>query len=344
MTSVQGHQQSPGAGAPLRVGVLGGGAMAAVHLRTLSSSPYARVVGVAAKTLSTEVLALAELVGAQCTSVDRLLETGGLDAVVIATPTDTHADFACLAAEHHVAVFCEKPLARHPAEGERIANAVAAHGTKVAVGHVLRYFPEYEQARRVVLGGKLGTISTARMFRVNASPATVKGWYAEPSRSGGLLFDLAIHDLDWCRWTLGPVRRVYACQSGESGHEVVSVLLRHTGGAIAYIDASWRDKRLQTGLEICGTAGLYRVGGSTDAGFELSLDVAGAPSYLPGDAFDSVRADNPYRVELEDALGWFAGGPPPRSVLADGLAALRVAAAAEESIRRARPIEVEIDR
>jgi predicted dehydrogenase len=117
--------------------------------------------------------------------------------------------------------------------------------------------------------------------------------------------------------------------------------LRHACGAIAYVDVSWRDLGLVTRLEVCGTDGLYQVDGSSQAGFALCVDSSLPASYLPGKALDRMPADDPYRLELEAALAWFEGGPEPRAVLSDGLAALQAVAAAEESIRSGSPVEIE---
>ena len=325
----------------MRIGVLGGGVMAGVHLANLASSERATVVGFAATAVSTEVEALSMKIEAEHMTVDQLLAPGTLDAVVIATPTDTHAEFACRAMEAGMSVFCEKPVARRQVEGNRLAEVAASTHAKMAIGFDLRYAPEYDAARRHIVDGILGEIATVRLLRVNASPADSKPWYGEPARSGGPLLDMAIHDLDWCRWALGPIRRVYARQSGPAGKEVASIVLRLDCGAIAYVDSSWRDSSFMSELEVCGTEGLYRVSGSGDAGFELVKSVPEAPSsYLPSGVSDLAPSDDPYRMEIEAALAWFAGGPEPRAVLADGLAALAVVTAAEESVRKGIPVEV----
>jgi len=315
--------------------------MAAVHFANLASCERATVVGFAANAVSKEVEILSRRIAAERMTVDQLLAPGILDAVVIATPTDTHADLACRAMDAGMSVFCEKPVARSREEGKRVADVAASTHARVAIGHDLRYAPEYDDARRYIVDGLLGEVATVRMFRVNVSPANVKPWYGEASRSGGPLFDMAIHDLDWCLWALGPVRRVYARQSGPAGKEVASIVLRHECGAIAYVDTSWRDSRLMSGLEVCGTNGLYRVSASSDTGLQVVRSEQEVPaSYLPTGVSDVPPCDDPYRMELEAAMAWFDGGPEPRAVLADGLAVLAVVTAAEESIRKGTPVEV----
>jgi predicted dehydrogenase len=257
---------------------------------------------------------------------------------VIATPTDSHAAYACRAIEAGVSVFCEKPLARTLAEAERIRDLAERRGAKVAVGHVVRYFPEYAAARELVARGELGTPITARLARHNSSPASLSDWYAEPERSGGVLLDMAIHDVDWCLWAFGPAERVYAVRAGGMGREVASLTIRHRAGTISYIDASWRNPTFATSLEICGTRGFYRVEGSGSAGFALVEERHDdAASYLPPATATPVQ-DDPYVLELQAAFEWFRGGEPLPATLADACEAIRVVEAAEESIGSGAPV------
>src|SRR5207247_11477076 len=243
----------------------------------------------------------------------------------------------CEAREAGVAVFGERPLARTLAEAERIRDLADSLGAKVAVGHVVRYFPEYAAARELVARGELGTPISARLARLNSSPADLSGWYAELERSGGVLLDMAIHDIDWCLWAFGPGERVYAVRAGGRGREVASVTIRHRAGTISYIDASWRNHAFATSLEVCGTRGLYRAEGSGSAGFELVEDRRdGAASYLPPPAATTVK-DDPFFLELQAAFEWFRGGQPPLAPVADAREARRVVEPAGERVGRSAP-------
>lgn len=338
---------------PRRVGLLGAGTMGGVHAQGLFASDRAVLAAVAPPEVSGEVARLASAAGAATVSVDELLASDRLDAVVVATPTDTHAELACRAMEAGMDVFCEKPVSRTLAEAARMVETSERTGAKVAVGHVVRYFPAYQEARELIRAGTLGTVSTARLRRLNANPARVRAWYGEPRRSGGPVLDMAIHDIDWCLWALGPVERVFARGVDGPTGDVATVLLRHRGGALSTVETSWRDRTFTTSLEVCGTAGLYRAPepGAVELVVELdeqapaparaeaaaaSDDEDGA-SYLPGQEAEPAPED-PYRVELEAALAWFAGGPPPLATLGDGVAALQTAEAALLSMRQGRPV------
>jgi UDP-N-acetylglucosamine 3-dehydrogenase len=325
----------------IRVGLVGTGALGAIHAAGLSTIPACRLALVAATTrkVSAPVAAIATAAGATIVDAEKVFDKDLVDAVVIATPTDTHAAYACRAIEAGLSVFCEKPLARTLAEAERIRDVADTFGTKVAVGHVVRYFPEYRAARDLVFRGELGTPVTARLARFNTGPAALSGWYAESGRSGGVLLDMAIHDVDWCLWAFGPAERVYAVRAGGVGPEVASLTIRHRGGTISYIDASWRNATFTTHLEMCGTRGFYRVEGSGSAGYQLVTDGSAAASYLPPEAATPV-GDDPYLLELQAAFEWFRGGDPPLATVADACEAVRVVEAAEESIRSCGPVSL----
>lgn len=330
--------------------------MAGVHARTLLASDLAELRAVAAPEVSGEVARLAEAAGASLWSPDGLLGSGQLDAVVVATPTDTHAELTCRALEAGLHVFCEKPLSRNLDQAHQVRDVSERTGAKVAVGHVVRYFAPYRAARELIRTGQLGTVSTARLRRLNTSPARVRDWYGDPRRSGGAVLDMAIHDIDWCLWALGPVQRVFARGVGMPDGDVATVLLRHRNGALSSVETSWRDRSFTMSLEVCGTAGLYQAPEPGSAALVIELDEEAPASYLPPgqsapaqtgkrDQTDKRHqtepdAADPYRVELEAALDWFAGGPPPLATLSDGLAALQATEAALISMSQGLPVEV----
>jgi predicted dehydrogenase len=227
-------------------------------------------------------------------------------------------------------------LARTVAEAEGIVETAALVGAQVAVGHVVRYFPEYAAARQAVIEGGLGRVQTARLQRLNAGPADSGAWYADFARSGGVLLDMAIHDIDWCLWTFGPAERVYCRVAGTPGREVASITVRHRSGAIAYIDSSWREAGFSTALEITGTEGLYQVGGSGAAGFSALHGDLSPRSYLPPSA-DMPIVDDPYVLELAAAIQWFRGGAAPLASLAEACEAMRVVEAAQLSLSTGQP-------
>ena len=319
----------------IRVGLIGAGALGAVHAANLASVPGCRFTAVASADVTPTAAAAVAAARADTVEVGAMFDPGYLDAVIVATPTDSHAEYVRRAVSAGLSVFCEKPLARTPDEADDIRDLAERRGVKVAVGHVVRYFPEYAAARDLVHGGGLGTGVIARLARLNRGPGDLSAWYTEQRRSGGVLLDMAVHDVDWCLWAFGPARRVYAVHAGDGGGQVASVTIRHAGGAISYIDSSWREDGFSTRLEISGTEGLYTVEGSGSAGFEPTR--AASSSYLPPGA-QAPSVQDPYALELRAAIAWFRGGPPPLATVAEACEAVRVVAAAQTSVDTRRPV------
>ncbi|WP_406404876.1 Gfo/Idh/MocA family oxidoreductase [Streptomyces sp. NBC_00879] len=320
----------------MRIGLIGAGALGALHAVNLEAVPDCRLVAVSSEQISPAALEASRSTGADTMGGNEaLLDPDRVDAVIIATPTDTHAHYALRAIDAGLSVFVEKPLARTPEEARLVRDRAAARGVKLAVGHVVRYFPEYAAARDLVQEGRLGTVSVARLARLNTAPAGVGEWYGDVVRSGGVLLDMAIHDVDWCLWTFGPAARVYAVSAGGPDGPVVALTIRHTAGTISYIDASWREESFTTRLEVAGTQGLYRADGSGSAGFTSAR--GDAQTYLP----PASASDDPYVMELRAAIDWFRGGPPPRATVADACDAVEVIEAAQRSIDTGRAIALE---
>lgn len=323
-------------GVTLNVGVLGGGGMARTHVQSLLSIPEAGLRGLAAPAVDPAVAALCEAAGiAVGHHAGSLLRQPGLHAVVIATPTDTHARLVEQAAAAGLHVFCEKPLARTAREARSVVDVCAGAGIKLSVGHVVRYFPAYAEIRGAVHAGQVGRPGMAKCRRVSGPPSAAREWYGDPARSGGLITDMGVHDFDWLRWCLGPVERVSALDR----ESVAMVTLAHKSGAISSVELSWMDpKGFASSVEVSGPDGLLRYDSREAGSFALNLwpqpaaqgPVVQVPAGRPG--YD------PYRHELSDAIAWFRGGPQPRSDAADAVAAVGLAEAARLSARRREPI------
>jgi predicted dehydrogenase len=133
-------------------------------------------------------------------------------------------------------IICEKPLARTLDQGAAILDVVARAGVKLAVGHVVRYFPDYALAHDLVVRGEIGAPGVARATRGAGFPTVPGDWFSDVARSGGVALDLMIHDFDWLRWTFGLLERLYARGLTYAGHprkDAAMVVARFRGGARA---------------------------------------------------------------------------------------------------------------
>jgi predicted dehydrogenase len=315
----------------LRVGVIGGGVMGQTHVLSLLAISGADLAGVAAPDIGPEVAKLCSAAGVPVSDDVAGLLKSGLDAVVVATPTDTHVSLVEEAAAAGVHVFCEKPLALGVKQAQSAVDACEQAGVKLAVGHVVRYFPAYAKIRELVTRGEIGSPAMAKCRRMSAPPGEARAWYAEGLRSGGVITDMGVHDFDWLLWCLGPVERVSALVAGRRAGQVAMVVLAHEGGAISSVELSWMDPTgFWTAVEVSGPGGLLSHDSRSAATFRLDrAPRSGTPPAVEVPVGELLS--DPYHDELADALAWFGGGPAPRVSPADAVAAVALAEAARRS-------------
>jgi predicted dehydrogenase len=324
--------------ATVRIGVIGAGFAGGMHARSLRDLPGAAVVAIAAETPE-EAAPLASEIGARVAAdAFALCLADDVDLVVVASPTDLHATHAIAAARGGKHVFCEKPLARNLAQAEAMLEEFAKAGLTLAVGHVVRHFPEYARARELVHSGAIGAPVLATLTRGSFPVSNATPWYRDQVRSGGVVLDLMLHDLDTLRWWFGEPTRVYARSLGldARGGDYALATVRFAGDLIAHLEASWVEHAgFRTSFELCGDRGML----AHDSRAEMPLRVQSTTG--PGGlaVMPLITAhESPYRVQLRDLLDRLARGDAP---LVDGLEAYRslsLALAAVASAERGMPV------
>lgn len=324
----------------MRVGVVGAGTMGAVHADAWHRLG-ADLVAVAAEP-GVPPTELAARVGARaCLDLDELL--AHVDVVDVCVPTHLHAEVTLRAAAAGRHVICEKPLARTSGQARRMLAACREAGVGLLVAHVVRFFPEYVAAREQVRRGAIGTPAVLRFSRTTFAPRRrADDWFADPVRSGGVLLDLMVHDLDQARWFAGEVATVsafgLAARRPELGVDHVLAVLTHVGGAISHLEASWAHPApgFRTRFEVAGTTGLIDHDSDRDAPLRLTLPPAQVEA-PPVPVATSPLAESPYQRQLAHLLGVLEGTASPVVTAEDGLAALLLAEAAERSIMSGQP-------
>ncbi|CAN5346991.1 UDP-N-acetylglucosamine 3-dehydrogenase [soil metagenome] len=264
-----------------------------------------------------------------CENADSLIAWA--DVLDICLPTDLHVEFAlkCIAAGK--AVFLEKPIAGNFADAVRVVSAADKAGVPLMIGQVVRYFPDYAAGHRVVKSGRIGTPAAARLRRGGSAPSGQKAWFMDHSRSGGVLLDLAIHDFDWLRWTLGEVKHLYSRSVGATtgvGPDYALTTLTFESGAVAHIEATWMDPSgFRTTFEVAGSEGLIQY----DSRDSASLKTLSANATVYESAV--LPLDDPYYLELRGFLDSVRDGCEPPVPGYEGLMALSIALAAYESAK-----------
>jgi predicted dehydrogenase len=264
-----------------------------------------------------------------------------VDVVDICTPSDTHAALAVAAAQAGRPTLCEKPLTLDVAEALDVVAAFDRAGVPLQVAHVVRFFPEYATARNAVVRGEIGSPAVTRLARLTFAPDRGReSWFADEQRSGGLFFDLMIHDLDYARWISGDVVQVHARASGGARGCGIAVLT-HAAGALSHVEASWAEPTpvFRTRLEIAGSRGIIAF--DSDETAPIVARLHGGTAAASTALADVNLADNPFETEVRHFLDVVEGHGEPVLTAHDAVAAVQLAAAARRSAREGLPVQIE---
>lgn len=283
--------------------------------------------------------------GAQVASIDSVFEDKEIDAVIIASATDTHAPLLKKCADTKMPVFCEKPIDLSLASAREAANHIEKSGILCALGFNRRFDPQFKKLQQRVQNGDIGTLETLIIISRDPEPPPVE--YIKVS--GGLFRDMMIHDFDIARWVLDePIATVYAAGSalidksiGDAGDiDTASVTLTSTTGKIAMITNSRRsvygyDQR----IEAFGSNGMLQAMNNSATNLVHS-NADGVSAEVPLHFF-LERYQDAYRLELEDFIRALELGEKPLADHNDGVESLRLAEAAMQSLNSGKAISLD---
>ena len=327
----------------LRVGLLGAGRIGRIHGGNIAAHQRARLAAVV--DASPEAAGnLAEATGAGVASVDEIIGAPEIDAVVICTPTDTHADLIERAARAGKAIFCEKPVSLDSQRTEACLKVVEETGAKLMIGFNRRFDPSFSALRRRIGLGEVGDVELVTILSRDPSPPPPDYLV----RSGGLFRDMMIHDFDMARFLLGeePIE-VHAVASAlvdaairRSGDvDTAAVLMKTASGKIAQISNSRRatygyDQR----IEVHGSLGLLAAGNRRTTTVELANNRG--YSVDPALPFFLERYAEAYRAELDAFVVGVLDGKALSPTGQDGLRAQRLADAATAAARSGQAVRL----
>ena len=326
----------------IRFGLLGAGRIGRIHGFNVAGRPDARLVAVA-DAVPDAAAALAKNVGANVASVEAVIADKTIDALLICTPTDTHADLIEQGVKAGKKVFCEKPVDLDVARIRRCLDVVRASGQPLMIGFNRRFDPNFAALQQRLRAGEIGAVEIVTILSRDPGPPPID--YIK--RSGGLYRDMMIHDFDMARFLLGedPVE-VHAVGSslvdpaiGHAGDvDTAAVIMKTASGKIAQISNSRRaaygyDQR----IEVHGAKGMLRAGNLHETTVERA-DKDGFRSD-PVLNFFLERYADAYRAEL-DAFVKVIGGAPPSPSGEDGLKAQMLADAATQSSQTGQAVRV----
>lgn len=331
--------------------LIGAGRAGMIHANNFATRvPHARMVAVSDISEEAARRAAAE-VGADRWYTDpaEALKDPDVDAVIVVTPTKYHHDIVIAAAEARKHILCEKPMGMTREECERMILAAERNQVKLQIGFMRRFDKNFIRAKALIDRGDIGEVVSVRS--VTHGPSTPREWMYDISKSGGPLAEVNSHDIDTLRWLTGSnIKNVYAiagnyrCPEARDKYpdfyDNVLMTTRMENGAMGCVDGA---QGVQYGydarVDVLGTKGMITIGGLLD-GTTLSFtkekgmegDVVRSWQELFAEAY--VEEDMSFiRCIREDTA--------PIATGMDGLMAVAVVHAGNESIRTGKVVEVE---
>ncbi len=327
----------------IRFGLLGAGRIGKVHAKAVTGDPAAKLVAVA-DAMPAAAQAIADQYGAEVRSIEQIEAAKDIDAVVICTPTDTHADLIERFVRAGKAVFCEKPIDLSLARVKQCLEVVRAEKGTLMVGFNRRFDPHFRAVRAEIDKGSIGAVEMVVI--TSRDPGAPPVDYIK--RSGGIFRDMTIHDFDMARFLLGEeIEEVVASAAvlvdpeiGKAGdYDSVQVMLRTASGRQAMISNSRRatygyDQR----IEVHGSKGMA----SAENQRPVSIEVANGNGYTrpPLHDFFMTRYTEAYAAEIAAFIAAMGGKGKASPSGEDGLIALALADAALKSVAEKRVVNM----
>lgn len=328
----------------LRFAVLGAGRIGRVHARAIGAVSGAQLVAIAEPHAAAADAARADF-GTEIRTIEACETAQDVDAVVICTPTDTHADLIEDFTRAGKAVFCEKPIDLSIERVRRCMEVVAAQQGKLMVGFNRRFDPDFQALKGAIAAGKIGELEMIQITSRDPAPPPIA--YIE--RSGGLFKDMMIHDFDIARWLLAeePVAVMAAASNlvdpaiGAAGDvDSANVILTTASGKQCAIANSRRarygyDQR----IEAHGSLGAVSVANSHTS----RITVATEEGYRdpPLVDFFMQRYEAAYAAEIAAFIAALETGEEMPATGHDGLMSLALAEAALKSVAEARAVSLD---
>ncbi|UYN99969.1 MAG: inositol 2-dehydrogenase [Devosia sp.] len=327
----------------VRFGLLGAGRIGKVHAKAVTSTPQASLVAVA-DAMPKAASDLAAQYGAEVRTIDAIEAAADIDAVIICTPTDTHADLIERFARAGKAIFCEKPIDLDVERVKQCLKTVDAEGATLMVGFNRRFDPHFQAVKQAIEAGQIGDVEMVTI--VSRDPGAPPADYVK--RSGGIFRDMTIHDLDMARYLLGEEIESVSAQAsvlvdkaiGEAGdYDSASLMLFTASGKHATISNSRRatygyDQR----IEVHGSGGAV----SAENQRPVSIEIANGNGYTrpPLHDFFMTRYTEAYAREISAFIDCVESKSPASPSGADGLIALALADAALKSVQEGRAVKL----
>ena len=319
--------------------IIGCGRIAQAYLKIIEKIPSAKLTAVCDASAP-----VAKSVGEQSkcrayTDYKRMVDEEELDAVVICTPPNVHANISVYALERGVHVLCEKPLAIRLADASLMVQAARRHKVVLMMASKFRYVEDVVQAKGMLESGLIGKPVLFENIFCSRVDMT-KRWNSNKKISGGgVLIDNGTHSIDIARFLLGPIVYVQA-QFGPrvqdtAVEDTASIYLRNSAGVRGTVDLSWSiNKEVDSYINLYGTEGTICIGWK-----QSKLKLYEKDKWEPfGHGYDKMKA---FSNQIKRFLGCITREEKPIVSALDGLESVRVIETAYWSSRVNKWLKVE---
>jgi predicted dehydrogenase len=317
----------------VRVGFVGAGGIANVHLQHISKNEMAEVTAICDIHEETVLQKAKEYGGAAYTNVDEMFEKEQLDALFISVPPFAHGEIEEKAARKGIHLMVEKPLGLDYQTVAKKAEIIKQSGIICGSGYCLRYLDTVAKAKEYLQDKKTAMVRGHYLSSFVPTP-----WYREWEKSGGQLVEQSTHIVDLARYLGGEINQVYANMSLQVHHnvpnitipDVTSVNFVYESGAVGHIDSTFAQFDHRMGIEVMGEE------------FRLVIDGVNL-TIIEKDSNQSFKSEVDFYQE-QDRMFIEAIVKGDRNLLLssyeDGLKTLAVTLAANQSQETALPVRV----
>jgi predicted dehydrogenase len=322
-----------------RIAILGAGFMGGTHARAYAKRDDVEIAAIYAHSPE-RAQPLADEVGSRWVdNLNTILGDRSIDAVDICLPTTSHREAFDAAIDAGKHVLLEKPLALTEADAREMVARAAETDRVVMIAHVLRFWPEYVEIKRIIESGELGRPLAGLAARRQPFPAWSQ-LFTRADLTGGAILDQMIHDYDVMNWLFGTPLSVAAAgmvNPRSNGYDQTQVLIRYdeasglVDGGMMMPESYPFTTRIEVLCENGSIEHHFRAGGRSFEIGEPTNELTvyrneGDPERITVEQSDAYENETAYFIECLKQ-----GQPALRATPSDALAALRVALAATES-------------
>lgn len=332
----------------IKIGLIGSGYIGSVHAAAYERIPNAELVAVA-DINETAGRKIADAFSCHYyQQAEQMLIDEDIQVVDICLPTFLHEQYVTLAAKYRKHVLCEKPFGLSYESCQRMICCCNEAGVTLMVAQVARWLPEFVKARHLLDDNVFGNLHMVSSRRLSQSPAWTT-WHNDPNKSGGGLYDLQVHNIDYLISLFGEVERVFAIgrktETGCWNHVAVNLLFKN--GVLAVDEGSLDmtgEYPFSVALRIVGDKAVFDyqfAGGQNIENCDTAYNsvILYEKNQVPVNV--SVDEKDPYEQELLEYITAIANHAPVPISPSESLYVMKVVDAIKESLENRRPIAVE---